>query len=754
MKTKWLQAVVVLIVMGVVGSVWAVETTWNGNAADGLWATSGNWSAGVPVTNPTSTGNINVGYVAASPTILITGTAVDCGSETVRPSDLHGPNFGATLNIDGVSFTHRGFVMAAVANDPALRSFINIYNGGQLNAINLCLGDTWWYTAPYVTLNIYDTSSVNVTDYIWLGGYINLYGGTINVTNGFNMAANFAAIEAFGDGLTRLNIEGGMFVIAQDYSTQFSDWIAAGYVTAYGLTPGRGADIVVDTTTVPGSTIVTAVYNYPATNPNPTPQNTDGSVGTLISDTQAEVTLNWLAGADPNGAVTGNAVNPKILTHHIWLSGGSTDPNLYYLASVPQTSLTDPNASYGPITLDENTVYYWSIEEGLDNGSGSPYGPGDPNNIAGPIWSFETRAATPEILTNPVNTVADPDASFMITDDGIATSYQWYKVGTPDVQLVDGGAYSGTTTATLTVTNASLAEEGQYYCVAANGPNSDTSDSAWLWTPRLMGHWKLDGNMLDSVADTVTGAPAHDGAIAGDGPGDANYSVGSGLDGGDVMEFFNDGDYVAIADAEFFNFYPLGFTLSFWYKENAAVGWRLPMSKLDAGAAGWLIGVDSGFRNQAVFFTNPDDGVELWADGNVDIDLGDGQWHMITVIYDPTDTTYTIFTDGDENESIVFDMSANPLPTAPLSIGGRASELSVDGAIDDVRIYSEVLSPLEVAQLYLAFEPSKWVCVEDPENPLNGFDIDGDCRITLSDIAEIASHWLECQRYPASACSE
>lgn len=757
MKTKW-KAVLVLLVIGLTGNTWAQLTTWTGNAGDGLWWTPGNWSAGVPVTNPPTAGNINIPYVAASPTVLVTGTSVDCGSETVRDSDLHGPNFGATLNIDGVSLTHRGFVMASVAADPDLRSYINIYNGGQLNAINLCVGDTWWYTAPYVTLNLYDTSMINVTDYIWLGGYMNLYGGTVNVTGGFNVAANFAAIEAFGEGLTRLNIEGGKLVIAQDYSIQVSDWIAAGYVTAYGLTPGRGANIIVDTTTVPGSTIITAVYKYPARNPNPTPQNPNGSVGDLIEPLfeEVELTLNWWAGADPNEAVTGNAVNPKIRQHHLWISASATDPNLVYVASIPQTSLTDPNASYGPINLAQGTTWYWSIEEGLDNGQGGYHGPGDPNNIDGPIWSFVTNGATPEVLTDPDNAIAAPNASFTVTANDVTTDYQWYKVGDPDVALTDAGVYSGTQTNTLTVTNPTVLQEGRYYCVVSNIVDSDTSAPAWLWKERLMGHWTFDDQtMTDKVGLSVPGMVAkHDGAIAGTGPGDANYAVGAGPNGSTAMEFSNDGDYVAIADPNFFDFYPLGFTVSYWYKEKSYVGWRLPLSKLDAGTAGWLTGVDSGVRNQVVFITNPDDGVEFWADGNPDINVGDGQWHMITVVYDPADTAYTIYTDGDENESITLDLSEYPLAAAPLSIGGRDTELSVDGYIDDVRIYSQVKTPLEVAQLYLAFETDKWVCVEDPENPLDAFDVDGDCRVTLADIAEIASQWLECQRYPASACNE
>ncbi|HPB93464.1 MAG TPA: hypothetical protein PLR31_07950, partial [Anaerohalosphaeraceae bacterium] len=724
-------------------SVWAADTTWTGAAGDGLWVTAGNWSNGVPPKNPTVTGNINIGYVAASPIITIRAQdSIDCGSETVRPTDLHGPNWGATLNIDGGTLIHRGFVMAPVASAENARSIINVRNGGQLSAVNLCLGDNWWFVAPYVTMNVYDNSKVTVSDYLWLGGYLNLYGGTVDITNGFNMAANTA-----GQGLTCLDIwEGTLILRRQDLSANVPDWIAAGYLKAYGTTPGSrgGGTIVVDTTTVPGGMILTAVPPLCAREPDPQPQNIDGSVGTLISQTQTEVTLNWKAGVDPNEIL---AVNPKILVHYIWL--GESESELACIGQVAHTDWTNPEVSY-VVTVAEGRTYYWSIEEGLNNGSGQPYSAGDPNNIAGPIWSFTAKGAVPLILSQPVNTIAEPDAVFSIIANDVAGSYQWFKAGEPDIPLTDNGIYAGTTTNTLTVRSATVAEEGQYYCIAYNGLTpSAPSAKAWLWTKRLMGHWKFDGNLLDSAPLSVPGAAAHNGMMAGGGIGAAAY--GSGIDG-EAIVFSNTADYAAIENPEFFNFYPLGFTISYWYKERSAVGWRLPVSKLDAGSAGWLFGVDKATRNQTVFFFESANDAAYWADGNPDIELDDGQWHMITAVYDPQTTSYTIYTDGDNNETIVLDLTGHPLPAAPISIGGRETENSVDGAIDDVRIYSYPLTAVQIAQLYVDFEPDKYVCMEDAEEPLTAFDLNKDCMVNLADFALFAAQWLECQRYPQSAC--
>ncbi len=753
MKTKWCKVLILLIMAGFVG-VASADNIWNGNALDGLWGTGGNWSLGVPPA--IGQGNIIINDQTNGSLITI-----DSSVMSTVDGDVFGPEWGIDLDIDGGSLVSTGFAFAPIgASDNP--SVISVFNGGVLTVPELLIGDNWWFaTAPFAELHVYDTASVTATGWCWLGGLMSIHGGSVYVTGGFNMNASL-------QNNAHIDIEAGSLTLAYGDATEaINTWISTGELTAYGLTPGQGADILIDTATVPGSTIVTAVYYYPATNPTPADGSTQ--VGTLQGDNAVDVTLNWWAGADPNAAVNGNVMNPDILTHYVYVSGGPEDPNLYYVDAVDHTDMDDPNAMLTVTDLVENTQYFWTIQEGLDNGTGVAYAAGDPNNIEGPVWSFTTKAAVPAI-TDPVDDTADPNSTFSVVDENnAATAYQWYKEGDPN-PLTDTGAYSGATTAKLTVTNATLAEEGLYYCIASNGPHTDQSESAYLWTQRLMGHWEFEGDLTDSIADSVATAPAHDGAIGTNtvvGGGDPNFVSDNGPDGSGSIQFFNDGDYVAIDDADFFNFHRLGFTVSFWYKVNTPIlgeglTWRLPLSKLDGGIGGYLFGIDAEERQWALFFTNPDDEVDYWADGYADtngdgendIDLADGQWHMLTAVYNPAVTTYTIFTDGDENESIVYDLSANPLPAAPLSIGGRSTEQAIDGFIDDVRIYSKVLTPLEIADLYVTFATDKWVCVEDPDNPLAAFDFVQDCIINLADFAEFANKWLECQRYPDTFCTE
>jgi hypothetical protein len=100
------------------------------------------------------------------------------------------------------------------------------------------------------------------------------------------------------------------------------------------------------------------VYNKPYS-PSVTPANTNGTVGTLVNgDTQAEATLHFNAGADPNCPV-----NPKIKKHYIYLSAPN-DPNIPTVPTAtinqvhnPDPMLTDPINSYGPITLNMGATY-------------------------------------------------------------------------------------------------------------------------------------------------------------------------------------------------------------------------------------------------------------------------------------------------------------------------------------------------------------------------------------------------------------
>lgn len=493
--------------------------------------------------------------------------------------------------------------------------------------------------------------------------------------------------------------------------------------------------------------------------PNPVQLNDDGSVGALIGD-DAVVTLNFQAAADPCGIAV---VDPNVLTHYIYLST-SLDPTPVYLVSVPQTDPDVSDVTYGLLTLVNNTVYYWMVEEGQNDGTGNAYPAGDSRNVVSATWSFTTIAAIPSIISGPENTVADPDATLTVVGSPTATAFKWFKVGeSADVQLTDAGVFSGTETAELVVTGATLADEGYYYCIAYNGElPSEPSPEASLILARLVGHWKFEGNLLDSVAETVPGAPVHDGAIAVSsfvaGPGDENYASDiseTGIDG-DAAWFNNDGDFVEIPDSYFFNFYHQSLTVSCWYKMDVAAGWVHPIIKIDAdapGVSGFLYGLDFNNRtNLNVIFENALAWPGLDSDnGASDVDFSDGQWHMMTVTYDGA--TARLYGDGVLADQSTVNFAGLSYPDSTLKIGGSGLDGNngVQGGIDDVKMYSYALTSTEVAEMYTGFNPGVFICVD--EIGMSAYDLTKDCRVNIEDLAVLVVGWLECQRVPVDSCN-
>lgn len=554
-------------------------------------------------------------------------------------------------------------------------------------------------------------------------------------------------------------------IIRQDYDP--SNWAKKGssWTVACGtydnntgdrfLSPGKIDMVAIsDDARAPGSfAYEVGPHSLAAYDPDPRPVNDDGSVGTLNVSNQAELTLNFKAGRDPN-EVNSYPVNPAILKHYVWL--GTAADSLAHAGTLDQVhnadpALTDP-ANALQVTLDNNTTYYWQVEEGLDNGQGAAYPAGDPNNALSPVWSFTTVAAIPIISTHPKHTTADAsgNASFSVKASATATDYRWFKVGTPDQQLSDIGIYSGTQTNTLIITGAAFADEGQYYCVAYNGdPDAGGAASlpstpARLWTQRMVSYWKLDGDMTDSVDEIVPGAAVHDGAMN---TGDPNYLDEASSVVGTAMSFHNDGQYVTVADSDYYYFFRDGFTMSCWFKDTGDDGWRVFYSKLDAGTAGWLFGKDATATTASFIIDVP----YIRLNSGTSVNVADGEWHLLTVTYDGASDSLKMFVDGDQHAQGTIDLSNAPLPTTPVAIGGLGTD-AVNGAMDDVLMYSYALTPVQVAEMYVDIKPGSYICAE-VENGIGAYDLNDDCRVNLADFALMAAEWLECQRVPASACN-
>ena len=252
MKRKWCKVVVMLLAIGIAGS--AVADTQNQwiDGVDGDWNDAANWSEGyVPDTAAPTVDGRCVGLAGAA-SVATVSVNTEFGDSAGGLTDFYGPEWGATLNVDGASLTHYGFAFAPVADDAA-HSTINVTNGGSLNAGELLLGDNWWFTGhAWVDLNVYDTSTVTTRGWCWLGGHMNVYGGTVDIAGNLNMdvsAVGYALIDIY-DGELIIHGDG-----TRDLAAETAAWEAADQLVAFG---GTGT-LIYDTETIAGGIIVTAI---------------------------------------------------------------------------------------------------------------------------------------------------------------------------------------------------------------------------------------------------------------------------------------------------------------------------------------------------------------------------------------------------------------------------------------------------------------------------------------------------------------
>jgi hypothetical protein len=218
-----------------------VNYVWTGAAGDGKWSSAGNWEpAGPPPHNSRAISVVFSEEIQMLPITIPAGYTADCtfGDQF---GTIFGPAFGMHLDIYG-SLTYKWYLAAGQTNPAGQRSVINMYNGSSIyGAEGIAIGDNWWLPGPYVTMNMYGSASAEI-NWLWLGGHLNMYGGTMNIKQGINMSVNV------NDALTRLDIYAGKLILPADVNeASIRNWISRGILLAYGRKPGTdGCDIIID----------------------------------------------------------------------------------------------------------------------------------------------------------------------------------------------------------------------------------------------------------------------------------------------------------------------------------------------------------------------------------------------------------------------------------------------------------------------------------------------------------------------------
>ena len=482
---------------------------------------------------------------------------------------------------------------------------------------------------------------------------------------------------------------------------------------------------------------------FRAHNPNPTHLET--GIGTPSNDL-VDVSLSWNTGLDP--ADPGQP-NPAINKHYVYLSKDQalfpSDPNLYFEAEVLASGAI---GTYDAVGLNYDGRYLWKIEQGLDDGEGGTYAPGEPNNIDGAVWQFDTIAQSPTILSQPDNTRVDAGATaqFSIEADSVSPLYyQWYKYvdGVSDTQLIEGAKYTGVTTDTLTIVNAQGNDTGLYYCTLQNAAGTLLSDNAALALKRLLAWYQFENNADDSIGSNhgveVGGLVYTSDVIVTTG-GQAYAADPNGVS---YVELTTD----AYPKAGFGNGLDAG-TISFWIKTDsvgadAVLGNFNPTSPVDDRTAIHVLAPYTSSGQMRFYLRDFNSrAVELVT---AETAIADNQWHHVAITYDTHDTQQVkAYFDGElvGSVSVTQDVSNFTAWQFPMTLLAQNARGIVNGRstgqIDDLKIFNFALSHLEIAQATYDIS-GRNPCISSSQ-----YDYTGDCKVGIADFAIFAAQWLDC----------
>lgn len=464
-----------------------------------------------------------------------------------------------------------------------------------------------------------------------------------------------------------------------------------------------------------GSLSAVIIEEYPAylaANPNPA--------------NKAEVFLNQVLSWEQNPEVSGLG-----LYYDVYFG---TEPNLLTMPLVKTTTTAAADFNYDP-ELAYETTYYWRVDT---------IEPNTPNPVihTGLFWTFDTVPPAPVITSQPADWLGQAGQTAVLsitatnpyTLDTTGLSYQWYK----DTVLM-----TNETDTTLNLTDMQIAKEGSYTCVVTviSSGATTTSRQAKVMTERLVGWWKLDGDLSDSNPGLVK----NNGTMT---TGTASYELGKD---GNALRFgavSGVKDIVTmVGSADYFNFYPNGYSVSAWIKTTQVSPWGAYIAKQAKSP-------DRGFilthneSGQAVHTLR-----QSFNDLPTNVMIANDVWHLVTGTYDATLKEGKIYVDGLLREQTV-NTGVPEISPADLIFGAELPDGSVNyiGLLDDVRIWNYPIDEYVAATLWTDFNPGTTICVEDYPMDISGPAGTPDCIVDLYDFAAIAEEWLVCNRMPESSC--
>ncbi len=389
-KSWWL--VFVVVVSGLVGNASAADISWDGGGTDSLWSTAANWagdaipgagddaiiemdpSATIDDSVTTDADNVRIADAAGSTgRVVMTG-----GTLTVHQTGGGGPGLwianrgtgyfdmsGGTITAEHVYLPRNnpgiGYMTMTGGTVTTGQSFtLGLHNGeyGELNISGGTINVGTMFRCPdngQAVLNM-TGGTINISGTFFIvrrgssggstSGHVQLDGGTITADD-FEMDAQNIGRPA------TMDITGGTLVINGDKVDRIKNYIANGWITAFGSS-GDGVNVGLSGS----NTVVSAGLSW-----NPSPK--DGA-----TDVSVDATLSWSPGL-------------HAVRHNVYFGTSFDDVN-NATATIDPAGVYKGSQStntYQTAHLEMDQTYYWRVDDiGADN-----------TISKGSVWQFTTE---------------------------------------------------------------------------------------------------------------------------------------------------------------------------------------------------------------------------------------------------------------------------------------------------------------------------------------------------------------------------
>jgi len=431
----------------------------------------------------------------------------------------------------------------------------------------------------------------------------------------------------------------------------------------------------------------------------------------------------------------------------------NVDPNAYDLYFTSDPNVDKPEylvldgalqTTYDPPgDLAFNTKYYWRVNLYDPNCTVACVWP----NV-GYVWSFTTVPAEPVFTIDAEHTVvALGDSAVFSVVSPNADSFKWYKE--PATLLNDGddggdiSIVSDATSSTLTIANVEAADEDFYYCVATNIYDTTESAHGKIEIAELLAHWTMNDPL---VADKYVDETGNHNADPNK-PSEVSFTAGI-VDNDPCGAVAMNNYRWANAGSWRPNEYGGQMTVSAWVKvpdtSDITGDGQGIVSKRVGDDLDWALYVRNGDGSHPgqnyVRFTSWNGG-DIWAGPDA---VGE-DWLFVTATVDGDGAAH-LYINGVE-QAVDDSWAYGTKQDADILIGkGNPQQYVFPGVIDDVKIYNYARDNFEVAADYTDVAGGS-VCAY--KNPV---DYNGDCKIDLADVAELALIWRNCNIRPPEDC--